>query len=70
MHRAVGQKVAGTVFGRVGEEEESAGSVPDGVEGFVVFKDRGGVGPKGAEPRAVDAAVDEVDGLASVEEEG
>ena len=34
------------------------------------LEDVGGIGPEGAEPGAVDASVDEVDGLAGVEEEG
>ena len=58
------------LVGVVGEEEEALGAGPELVEGGVVFEDVWGVGPEAAEPWAVDAAVDEVDRLAGVEEQG
>ena len=56
--------------GVVGEEEDAAGAGPELVERGFGFEDGGGVGPEGAVPEAVDAAVDEMDLLAGVEDEG
>ncbi len=67
---AVGGQVLGAGGGVVGEEEDAARAGPELVEGFVCFEDVWGVWPEAAEPEAVDAAVDEMNLLASVEDQG
>ena len=70
MDGAEAGEVGVRAVGVIGEQEEAAGAGPELVEGGVGFEDGGGVGPEAAVPGAVDAAVDEVDGLAGVEEQG
>jgi len=65
---AEGAEAGGAGGGGVGEEEDAAGAGPEAVEGGVVVEDGGGVRPEAAVPGAVNAAVDEVRGLAGVEE--
>ena len=64
-----GGELAQADCGVVGEQEDPLGAVPEGAEGLLVFKDLGAVWPEAAEPWAIDAAIDQVDGLARVEEE-
>ena len=67
---AVGGEIVLAGGGVGGEEEDAAGAGPERVEGGFGFEDGGGVGPEAAVPEAVDAAVDEMDLLAGVEDEG
>ena len=57
------------VGGVVGEEEDAAGAGPELAEGVFGLEDVWGVGPEAAVPEAVDAAVDEMDLLAGVEDQ-
>ena len=66
---AVEGKFFQALGGVVGEEEDAAGAGPELVEGGVAFEDGGRVGPEAAVPEAVDAAVDEMDLLAGVEDQ-
>jgi len=68
--RAEGAEADGAGGGGVGQQKDAAGARPEAVEGCVVIEDGGGVWPEAAVPGAVDAAVDEVRGLAGVEEQG
>ena len=67
---AEGAEADGAGGGVVGQQEDAAGAGPEAVERGVVVEDGGGVWPEAAVPGAVDAAVDEVRGLAGVEEQG
>ena len=67
--RAVGGQIFGARRGVIGEEEDTAGTGPELTEGVFCLKDMGGVGPEAAVPEAVDAAVDQVDLLAGVEDQ-
>ena len=67
---AIGGEVVGAGGGVVGEEEDALLAGPEVVERVFGFEDGGGVWPEAAVPEAVDAAVDEVDLLAGVEDEG
>ncbi len=70
VHVAVECEVLGASGGVVGEEEDTAGAGPELAEGLFCVEDAWGVGPEAAVPEAVDAAVDEMDLLAGVEDEG
>ena len=70
MDGAEAGEVGDALVGVIGEQEDAAGAGPEPAEGVVGFEDGWGVRPEAAEPGAVDAAVDEMDGLAGVEEQG
>ena len=65
---AIGLEVFGADGGIVGEEEDAVWARPELTEGVFCFEDGWSVGPEAAEPETVDAAVDEMDLLACVED--
>jgi len=65
----VGGQVADAGGGFVGEEKDAAGAGPELVESGFGLEDAGRIGPEAAVPEAVDAAVDEMNLLAGVEDQ-
>ena len=70
VHGAEAGEVRGANVGVIREQEETAWAGPEPVKGGVCLEDGGGVGPEAAIPGAVHPAVDEVYGLAGIEEQG
>ena len=70
MGGSVWGEVAGSRGGVIGKEEDAARAGPELAEGVFCFEDGWGVGPEAAVPEAVEAAVDEMNLLASVEDQG
>lgn len=73
-----GEKVDGAERGELegagvgvgGEEEDAAGAGPELAEAGVRLVDVGRVGPEASIPEAVDAAIEEMDLLTGVEDQG
>src|SRR6185437_15037330 len=68
-YRAEADQIGRARAGVIGEQKDTLRSGPQLAERIVCFKDVRSVGPEAAEPRPVDAAVDQVDGLPSVKEQ-